>query len=92
MGIRRSPSCRVKVDVESILYARARAYFPALCVQPLKKGRGRDTEGPSITRWTRNARGGERLFRKERTVPAERGAVRVSRQSAGEYRSGRTYQ
>lgn len=26
---------RVKADVESILYARARAYFPALCVQPL---------------------------------------------------------
>lgn len=28
------------------------------------KGRGRDTEGPSLTRWTRNARGGERLSAK----------------------------
>ena len=44
------------------------------------------------SRRTGTAGGSQRFFRKERIVPAERGTVRIPRESAGKHRFCRTYQ
>ena len=36
-----------KLNIKSILYAGAWAYFPVVCLQPFQAGRGGDPERPS---------------------------------------------